>query len=71
VARLKSAGIEIRTRHNDKTVAALEAELPTRHRAVASINGWEGRWFFRCMRDRDVNKMGPITIASASTNTKM
>src|SRR6202034_463614 len=27
-ARLKSAGVDIRTRHNDKKVAALEAELP-------------------------------------------
>src|SRR5580698_869737 len=27
-ARLKSAGIDIRTRHNDKKVAVLEAELP-------------------------------------------
>ena len=61
VARLKSAGIEIRTRHNDKTVAALEAELPSVTELSHRINGWEGRWFFRCMRDRDINKMGPIT----------
>jgi len=61
VARLKSAGIEIRTRHNDKKVAALEAELPNVTELSHRINGWEGRWFFRCMRDRDINKMGPIT----------
>jgi Asp-tRNA(Asn)/Glu-tRNA(Gln) amidotransferase A subunit family amidase len=61
VARLKSAGIDIRTRHNDKTVSALEAELPSVTELSHRINGWEGRWFFRCMRDRDVNKMGPIT----------
>jgi Asp-tRNA(Asn)/Glu-tRNA(Gln) amidotransferase A subunit family amidase len=61
VARLKSAGVEIRTRHNDKKVAALEAELPSVTELSHRINGWEGRWFFRCMRDRDVNKMGPIT----------
>jgi Asp-tRNA(Asn)/Glu-tRNA(Gln) amidotransferase A subunit family amidase len=60
-ARLKSAGIEIRTRHNDKKVAALEAELPKVTELSHRINGWEGRWFFRCMRDRDINKMGPIT----------
>src|SRR5580700_2063618 len=58
VARLKSAGIDIRTRHNDKTVAALEAELPSVTELSHRINGWEGRWFFRCMRDRDINKMG-------------
>jgi Asp-tRNA(Asn)/Glu-tRNA(Gln) amidotransferase A subunit family amidase len=61
VARLKSAGIDIRTRHNDKKVAALEVELPNVTELSHRINGWEGRWFFRCMRDRDVNKMGPIT----------
>jgi Asp-tRNA(Asn)/Glu-tRNA(Gln) amidotransferase A subunit family amidase len=61
VARLKSAGVEIRTRHNDKKVAALETELPSVTELSHRINGWEGRWFFRCMRDRDVNKMGPIT----------
>ncbi len=61
VARLKSAGVEIRTRHNDKKVAALEAELPKVTELSHRINGWEGRWFFRSMRDRDINKMGPIT----------
>src|SRR5580698_1842964 len=61
VARLKSAGIEIRTRHDDKQIAALEAELPKVTELSHRINGWEGRWFFRCMRDRDINKMGPIT----------
>jgi Asp-tRNA(Asn)/Glu-tRNA(Gln) amidotransferase A subunit family amidase len=61
VARLKSAGVDIRTRHNDTKIAALEAELPNVTELSHRINGWEGRWFFRCMRDRDVNKMGPIT----------
>src|SRR6204780_4331564 len=61
VARLKSAGVDIRTRHNDKKVAALEAELPKVTELSHRCNGWENRWFFRCMRDRDVNKMGPIT----------
>ena len=61
VARMKSAGMDIRTRHNDKKVAALEAELPTVTELSHRCNGWEGRWFFRSMRDRDVNKMGPIT----------
>ena len=37
VTRLKSAGIEIRTRHNDDKVAALETELRQRRRAVASL----------------------------------
>ena len=61
VARLKSAGIDILTRHTNSKVAALEAELPAVTELSHRCNGWEGRWFFRSMRDRDVNKMGPIT----------
>ena len=37
VARLKSAGVEIRTRHNDKNIAALETELRNAHGAVAPL----------------------------------
>jgi Asp-tRNA(Asn)/Glu-tRNA(Gln) amidotransferase A subunit family amidase len=61
VAKLKSAGIDIRTRHNDKTVAVLEAELPCVTELSHRLNGFEGQWFFRGMRDRDVSKLGPIT----------
>ena len=63
VARLKSAGIDIRTRHNDKKVAALEAELPNVTELSHRINGFEGQWFFRTMRERDAGKLGPITRA--------
>jgi Asp-tRNA(Asn)/Glu-tRNA(Gln) amidotransferase A subunit family amidase len=61
VARLKSAGIDIRSRHNDKTVAALEAELPNVTELSHRINGFEGQWFFRTMRHRDASKLGLIT----------
>jgi len=61
VARLKAGGVDIRTRHNDTAVAALERELPKVTELSHRINGWEGRWFFRSMRDRDANKLGPIT----------
>ncbi len=61
VARLKDSGVDIRTRHNDRTVAALESELPKVTELSHRINGWEGHWFFRVMRDRDVGKLGPIT----------
>jgi len=61
VERLKSAGINIRTRHNDKQVAALEAELLNATELSHRCNGWEARWFFRSMRDRDASKLGPIT----------
>jgi Asp-tRNA(Asn)/Glu-tRNA(Gln) amidotransferase A subunit family amidase len=61
IARLKSAGIEIRTRHTDKAVAALEHELTKATELSHRCNGWETRWFFRSMRDRDASKLGPIT----------
>jgi Asp-tRNA(Asn)/Glu-tRNA(Gln) amidotransferase A subunit family amidase len=61
VARLKAAGIDIRTRHNDAKVAALEADLVNAQELSHRCNGWEGRWFFRSMRDRDVSKLGPNT----------
>jgi Asp-tRNA(Asn)/Glu-tRNA(Gln) amidotransferase A subunit family amidase len=61
VARLKAGGIDIHTRHNDAAVAALERELPKVTELSHRINGWEGRWFFRVMRDRDASKLGPIT----------
>jgi Asp-tRNA(Asn)/Glu-tRNA(Gln) amidotransferase A subunit family amidase len=62
VARLKSAGIEIRARHNDKSVAALETELHKATELSHRCNGWEARWFFRSMRDRDASKLGRITM---------
>jgi Asp-tRNA(Asn)/Glu-tRNA(Gln) amidotransferase A subunit family amidase len=57
VMRLKAAGIEIRTRHNDDKVAALETELVTAMELARRCNGWETRWFFRAMRDRDADKL--------------
>jgi Asp-tRNA(Asn)/Glu-tRNA(Gln) amidotransferase A subunit family amidase len=61
VARLKAAGIDIKTRHDDKVVAALESELPKVTELSHRLNGFEGQWFFRSMRDRDAGKLGPIT----------
>ena len=61
VARLKSAGIGIRTRHDDERIAALEKELVKAQELSHRVNGFEGQWFFRVMRDRDATKLGPIT----------
>ncbi len=61
VARLKAAGITIKTRHDDKAVAALESELPKVTELSHRLNGFEGQWFFRTMRERDAKKIGPIT----------
>jgi len=57
VMRLKSAGIEIRSRHNDDKVAALETELINAQELSHRCNGWEARWFLRSMRDRDIGKL--------------
>jgi Asp-tRNA(Asn)/Glu-tRNA(Gln) amidotransferase A subunit family amidase len=65
VARLKSAGVVIRTRHNDKTVAALEAELPQVTELSHRCNGWENRWFLHTMRDRDASKLSRLFVERA------
>jgi Asp-tRNA(Asn)/Glu-tRNA(Gln) amidotransferase A subunit family amidase len=50
--RLRSAGLEIRTRQNDDKVAALETDLVNAMELSHRCNGWEMRWFFRTMRER-------------------
>ncbi len=57
VMRLRSAGIEIRTRQNDDKVAALENDLLNAAELSHRCNGWETRWFFRTMRERDAAKL--------------
>jgi Asp-tRNA(Asn)/Glu-tRNA(Gln) amidotransferase A subunit family amidase len=57
VARLQVAGVAIRTRHNDKAVAALETELVNATELSHRCNGWENRWFLHSMRDRDASKL--------------
>jgi Asp-tRNA(Asn)/Glu-tRNA(Gln) amidotransferase A subunit family amidase len=57
VARLKSAGVDIRTRDNDKNVAALESELVNAAELSHRCNGFEARWFLHSMRDRDASKL--------------
>ena len=65
VTRLKSAGIEIRSRHNDDKVAALEAELVDAQELSHRCNGWETRWFFRTMRDRDAGSLSRAIMERA------
>src|SRR5277367_3347885 len=57
VAQLKSEGVEIRTRHNDDKVAALETALLNAAELSHRCNGWETRWFLHSMRDRDASKL--------------
>jgi len=65
VMRLKSAGIEIRTRHNDDKVAALETDLIHAAELSHRCNGWETRWFFRTMRERDAAKLSRAILERA------
>ena len=57
IMRLRSAGVEIRTRQNDDKVAALETDLLNAAELSHRCNGWETRWFLRSMRDRDATKL--------------
>jgi Asp-tRNA(Asn)/Glu-tRNA(Gln) amidotransferase A subunit family amidase len=59
-ARLKSAGIAVRTRHDDKQIAALEAELTNATELSHRCNGWEARWFLRTMHERDASKLSKL-----------
>jgi Asp-tRNA(Asn)/Glu-tRNA(Gln) amidotransferase A subunit family amidase len=65
VARLKSSGVEVRTRHTDNHVAALEAELVNAAELSHRCNGWEARWFLRSMRDRDAGKLSQTLLERA------
>jgi Asp-tRNA(Asn)/Glu-tRNA(Gln) amidotransferase A subunit family amidase len=65
VARLRSAGVEIRTRHNDDKVTALEADLLNAQELSHRCNGWETRWFFRTMRERDIGQLSRTIMERA------
>ena len=57
---LKSAGIAIATRHDDARIAAVETNIVDAHPLSNKINSFEGRWFLRGARDRDVEKLSKI-----------
>jgi len=62
VARLKSAGVDICTRRNNSNVEALELDLVNATELSHQCNGWENRWFYRAMRDRDAGKLSRIFL---------
>jgi Asp-tRNA(Asn)/Glu-tRNA(Gln) amidotransferase A subunit family amidase len=57
---LKGAGIAIATRHDDATIAAVEADIVDAHPLSNKINGFEGRWFLQGARERDVSKLSKV-----------
>jgi Asp-tRNA(Asn)/Glu-tRNA(Gln) amidotransferase A subunit family amidase len=62
VTRLRAAGVEIRARHNDDKVAALETELLNAAELSHRCNGWEARWFINDMRARDESKLSDLIM---------
>jgi Asp-tRNA(Asn)/Glu-tRNA(Gln) amidotransferase A subunit family amidase len=60
LSALKSAGVAIGTRHDDATIAAVEADIVGAHPLSNKINSFEGRWFLRGARDRDVTKLSKV-----------
>jgi Asp-tRNA(Asn)/Glu-tRNA(Gln) amidotransferase A subunit family amidase len=60
LARLKSAGITVATRHDDSKVAAVESAIADAHPLSNKINSFEVRWFLRGARERDVTKLSKV-----------
>jgi Asp-tRNA(Asn)/Glu-tRNA(Gln) amidotransferase A subunit family amidase len=60
IRRLQSAGIDIATRRDSSSIAAVEEALAVAHPLSNSINSWETRWFLRGARDRDAEKLSAI-----------
>lgn len=57
---IKSAGVEIATRHDDTKISAVEPEIIDAHPLSNKINGFETRWFLRGARDRDASKLSKV-----------
>ncbi|MEA2906005.1 MAG: hypothetical protein QOI12_3392 [Alphaproteobacteria bacterium] len=60
--RLGAAGIEIRTRHDDDDVGAIESELADAFALSNRINTWETRWFIDGCAERDASKLSRIML---------
>lgn len=58
--KLKSAGVAIGTRNDDRKIAAVETDIVDAHPLSNRINSFEGRWFLRGARDRDVSKLSKV-----------
>jgi Asp-tRNA(Asn)/Glu-tRNA(Gln) amidotransferase A subunit family amidase len=61
--RLAAAGVDIRTRHDDPKVAAVESAIAEARRRSADINAWESRWPLNTYRDRDASKLSDAALA--------
>jgi Asp-tRNA(Asn)/Glu-tRNA(Gln) amidotransferase A subunit family amidase len=61
--RIAGAGVELRTRENDKRVAAVEGAVADSRSLSNSINSWEGRWPLNSYRERDAAKLSEAALA--------
>jgi Asp-tRNA(Asn)/Glu-tRNA(Gln) amidotransferase A subunit family amidase len=63
VAKLRAAGIEISTRHDNDQVAAVETAIQGARELSVSINTWESRWPINTYRARDAGKLSKAMLA--------
>ncbi len=56
-ARLKSAGVALASRHESRTVAAVEDAIHDARELSHNIIAWESRWPLNTYRARDLNKL--------------
>ena len=63
LARLKAAGIDVRTRQSDAKVAAVEDAIAPARPLSMRINGWEWRWPLNTYRERDASKISRVMLA--------
>jgi len=60
--RLRAAGVDIRTRHDDEDVAAAETELADAFALSNRINTFEMRWFIAGCAERDASKLSQAML---------
>ena len=69
--RLSAAGIEIRTRHDDADVAAVETELADAFTLSNRVNTWEMRWFIEGCARRDASKLSKAMLERRGQGKQM
>ncbi len=64
-ARLKSAGVVLASRHESKTVAAVEDAIADARELSHNIIAWEARWPLNTYRARDMSKLSQAMLELA------
>jgi len=62
VAKLRSAGIEIASRHDHERVTAAESAIHGARDLSIAINAWESRWPINTYRARDAGKLSKTML---------